>query len=140
MCPAHRPAWVAEALSHATRRIGLDARRALCAREGIPEFWFADPDARALEGFARREGPRMLLATLADDASVALPPFDGIRFPLDELGPAGATADDDAARSCVGQGTGTFQDRSHEWHPCRPTLEDSSAGGPSQALRCRSAR
>ncbi|MYF88491.1 MAG: hypothetical protein F4186_03410, partial [Boseongicola sp. SB0676_bin_33] len=57
------------------------------AREGVRRLWFVDPDARTLEAFALREGQWLLLATLADDAPVSLPPFDAITFPLDALWP-----------------------------------------------------
>ncbi|MDE0523316.1 MAG: Uma2 family endonuclease [Boseongicola sp.] len=91
------PDWACEVLSPSTRRIDLKEKRTIYARECVSHLWFVDPDARTLESFALRDGQWVLLATLADDASVALPPFDAISFPLDALWPAGATADDDAA-------------------------------------------
>ncbi|MYH58737.1 MAG: Uma2 family endonuclease [Boseongicola sp. SB0675_bin_26] len=91
------PDWVCEVLSPSTRRIDLNEKRTIYARERVSHLWFVDPDARTLESFALRDGQWVLLATLADDASVALPPFDSISFPLDALWPAGATADDGAA-------------------------------------------
>ena len=89
--------WACEVLSPSTRRIDLTEKRAIYAREGVSHLWFVDPDARTLESFALRDGQWVLLATLADDAPVALPPFDAISFPLDALWPEAAAADDSAA-------------------------------------------
>ncbi len=94
------PDWVCEVLSPSERRLDLNEKRALYAREGVRHLWFVDPDARTLESFALREGQWLLLATLADDAPVSLPPFDAISFPLDALWPeviAGAGKEDDGA-------------------------------------------
>ncbi len=79
--------WVCEVLSPSTRRLVLSEKRALYAREGVRRLWFVDPDARTLEAFELRDGQWLLLATLADDAPVSLPPFDAITFPLDALWP-----------------------------------------------------
>lgn len=91
------PDWACEVLSPSTRRIDLNEKRAIYARECISHLWFVDPDARTLESFALQDGHWVLLATLADDASVALPPFDAISFPLGALWPARTVANDDAA-------------------------------------------
>ena len=81
------PDWVCEVLSPSTRRLDQIEKRDLYAREGVGYLWFVDPDARTLEAFALPEGQWLLLATLADDAPVSLPPFDAITFPLDALWP-----------------------------------------------------
>ena len=81
------PDWVCEVLSSSTRRLDLNEKRSFYAREGVGHLWFVDPDARTLEAFELREGHWLLLATLADDAPVSLPPFDAITFPLDALWP-----------------------------------------------------
>ncbi len=81
------PDWVCEVLSPSTRRLDQIEKRDLYAREGVGHLWFVDPDARTLEAFALREGQWLLLAMLADDAPVSLPPFDAIAFPLDALWP-----------------------------------------------------
>ncbi len=81
------PDWVCEVLSPSTRRLDQIEKRELYAREGGGHLWFVDPDARTLEAFALREGQWLLLAMLADDAPVSLPPFDAITFPLDALWP-----------------------------------------------------
>ena len=81
------PDWVCEVLSPSTRRLDLSEKRGLYAREGVRQLWFVDPDARTLEAFELREGHWLLLATLVDDATVSLPPFEAIAFPLDALWP-----------------------------------------------------
>ena len=81
------PDWVCEVLSPSTRQLDLSEKRDLYSREGVRHLWFVDPDARTLEAFELREGHWLLLATLADDVTVSLPPFDAIAFPLDALWP-----------------------------------------------------
>ena len=48
------PDWVCEVLSPSTRRIDRNEKRAIYAREGVPDLWFVDPDTRALEVFGLR--------------------------------------------------------------------------------------
>ena len=95
------PDWVCEVLSPSTRRIDLGGKRDIYAREGVSHLWFVDPDARTLEAFELREGQWLLLATLADEAPVSLPPFDAISFPLSalwpETSPAGTGTSTDSA-------------------------------------------
>ena len=81
------PDWVCEVLSPSTRRLDLSGKRAIYARKGVRHLWFVDPDARTLEAFELRDEQWLLLATLADDASASLPPFDAITFPLGALWP-----------------------------------------------------
>ena len=81
------PDWVCEVLFPSTRAIDLGGKRDIYAREGTGHLWFVDPDAKTLEAFELREGKWELLATLAGDAPVSLPPFDAITFPLDALWP-----------------------------------------------------
>ena len=91
------PDWVCEVLSPSTRRIDLGDKRDIYAREGVSYLWFVDPDAKTLEAFELREGQWVLLATLAEEAQVALPPFDAITFPLDALWPETPASDPDEA-------------------------------------------
>jgi len=81
------PDWVCEILSPSTRRIDLGGKRDIYAREGVGHLWLVDPEAKTLEAFGLRCGDWVLVATLADDAPVSLPPFDAITFPLDALWP-----------------------------------------------------
>ncbi len=87
------PDWVCEVLSPSTRRIDLGGKRDIYAREGVSHLWFVDPDARTLEAFELRDSQWLLLATLADDDPVSLPPFDAITFPLDALWPETSESD-----------------------------------------------
>jgi len=50
------PDLVVEILSPSTRGVDLVRKAALYAREGVPEYWVADPDAPALTVYALREG------------------------------------------------------------------------------------
>lgn len=50
------PDIVVEILSPSSRGIDLVRKAALYAREGVPEYWVADPDAPALTVYALREG------------------------------------------------------------------------------------
>ena len=95
------PDWVCEVLSPSTRAIDLGSKRDIYAREGVGHLWFVDPDAKTLEAFELCEGKWVLLATLADDAPVSLPPFDAVTFPLDALWPDGAVQGT-ARRSALG--------------------------------------
>ena len=81
------PDWTCEVLSPSTRRLDQSEKRDLYAREGVLHLWFVDPDAWTLEAFELRERQWLLLATLAGDVPVSLPPFDAITFPLDALWP-----------------------------------------------------
>ena len=92
------PDWACEVLSPSTRRIDQNEKRAIYARESVSHLWFVDPDSKTLEAFELDDGRWVLLATLADDAQVSLPPFDAISFPLDALWPEGAAAKGDAAK------------------------------------------
>ena len=85
--PTIRPDWACEILSPSTRRLDLTRKRALYAREGVPYLWFVDPDARTLEAFELREGQWLLIASLAGDAPVSVPPFDAVTFSLGGLWP-----------------------------------------------------
>ncbi len=87
------PDWVCEVLSPSTRQLDQSGKRDIYSREGIHHLWFVDPDARTLKAFELREGRWLLLATLVDDASVSLPPFDAMTFPLNARWPEVIAAD-----------------------------------------------
>ena len=87
------PDWVCEVLSPSTRRIDLGEKRDLYAREGVSHLWLVDPYARTLEAFELGGGRWTLLATLAGDSPVSLPPFDAVTFPLGALWPPDPPAD-----------------------------------------------
>ncbi len=98
------PDWVCEVLSPSTMRIDRHEKAAIYAREGVFHMWFVDPDVKMLEAFELREGRWVLLATLADDAPVSLPPFDDVTFPLDALWPESAAGDSGKAERDAGAG------------------------------------
>ena len=81
------PDWVCEILSPSTRHFDLGDKRDLYAREGVPYLWLVDPDARTLEAFALQERGWKPIAALADAATVSLPPFEAVSFPLGGLWP-----------------------------------------------------
>jgi hypothetical protein len=79
------PDWVCEVLSPRTRRLDLTDKRDIYGAAGVGHLWYVDPVARTLEAFARRDGAWVLLAAVADDAEVRLPPFEAVGFPLAAL-------------------------------------------------------
>ncbi len=81
------PDCVCEVLSPSTRRIDLDEKRPIYAREGVQHMCFVDPSARDLEAFKLRNGEWVLIATAKDEDPVSVPPFDAITFNLGDLWP-----------------------------------------------------
>ena len=79
------PDWVCEVLSPSTARKDRIVKQAIYAREGVSHLWFVDPLARTVEVFALRAGSWSLAAAVADDAHVALPPFESLEFSLTRL-------------------------------------------------------
>ena len=79
------PDWISEVLSPSTRKVDLVHKRPLYAREEISHLWFIDPSERILEAFELHKGRWMLIASLEDDASVSVAPFDAITFGLKDL-------------------------------------------------------
>ena len=81
------PDWVCEVVSPGTRKLDLYEKRPIYAREGVSHLWFVDPLARGQEAFELREGQWVLIASLKDDDSVSVPPFEAISFSLGDLWP-----------------------------------------------------
>ena len=79
------PDWVCEVLSPSTRKLDLGGKSAVYARAGVGHIWFIDPIARSLEAKVLRGGKWVAIATLHDDATVSLPPFEAISFSLGDL-------------------------------------------------------
>ena len=79
------PDWVCEVLSPSTARVDRIVKQAIYAREGVSHLWFVDPLARTVEVSERREGSWSLASAVADEASVALPPFEALEFALGRL-------------------------------------------------------
>ncbi|SFV11353.1 MULTISPECIES: Uma2 family endonuclease [unclassified Methylobacterium] len=81
------PDSVCEILSPSTVRLDRGRKRRIYAEAKIGHLWLLDPAAGVLEGFALADGRWVLLATVQRGESVALPPFDAVPFPLDDLFP-----------------------------------------------------
>ena len=81
------PDWVCEMLSPSTRRLDLDGKRPIYAREGVRHLWLVDPTARTLEAFELRAGAWVRIATAKDDAPVCIRPFEAVTFSLGDLWP-----------------------------------------------------
>jgi len=81
------PDWICEILSPSTARLDRAQKMPIYARHGVAHLWLIDPDIRTLEAYELREGKWVLLKTLAEDATVSLPPFDATEFPLSALWP-----------------------------------------------------
>ena len=81
------PDWICEVLSPSTRRHDVTGKRDIYARESVGHLWFVDPDVRILEAFELRDAAWSLIAALAGDAQVSLPPFGSTSFPLSALWP-----------------------------------------------------
>ncbi|KZC01681.1 hypothetical protein AU375_02103 [Methylobacterium radiotolerans] len=81
------PDWVCEILSPSTIRLDRGRKRSIYGTSGVGHLWLLDPAAGVLEGFALADGRWVLLATMQRGETVALPPFDAVPFPLDDLFP-----------------------------------------------------
>ena len=81
------PDWVCEVLSASTRRLDLQGKRPIYAREEVRHLWLVDPTDRTLEAFELREGEWVLIAAAKDDDPISIRPFDAITFSLGDLWP-----------------------------------------------------
>ena len=81
------PDWVCEVLSPSTAQMDRSIKLPVYAEHGVPHCWLIDPAVKTLEAYELTNGKWTLLATLKEDDSVQLPPFDVIAFPLDALWP-----------------------------------------------------
>ncbi len=101
------PDWACEVLSPSTQRIDRHEKSGIYAREGVSHLWLVDPIARILEAFELHEGLWTLLATIADDMPVSLPPFGAVTFPLGLLWPKSAKEDGNTPQTAEGVDRGT---------------------------------
>ena len=81
------PDWACEVLSPSTRKVDLQGKRPIYAREGVGHLWLIDPVDRTLEAFELRDGEWVLIACAQDDEPVSVRPFDAITFSLGDLWP-----------------------------------------------------
>ena len=79
------PDWACEVLSPSTRRLDLQEKRPVHAREGVTYQWLIDPADRTLEAFELRDGEWVLIGCAKDDEAVSIRPFDAITFSLGDL-------------------------------------------------------
>jgi len=79
------PDWLCEILSPSTAKTDRAIKLPLYAHYGVAHVWLVDPIARLLEAYELQQGRWVLLATLKDDDSVSLPPFDAVSFSLADL-------------------------------------------------------
>jgi Uma2 family endonuclease len=79
------PDWVGEILSPSTAKKDRVLKLPLYAHYGVAYAWLVDPLARTLEAYELRQGQWVLIATLADDNPVRVPPFDAVEFSLGDL-------------------------------------------------------
>ena len=79
------PDWACEVLSPSTRRVDLQEKRPVYAREGVAYLWLIEPTDRTLEAFELRDGEWVLIACAKDDEPVSVRPFDAITFSLGDL-------------------------------------------------------
>ena len=81
------PDWVCEIISPSTRKLDLEAKRPVYAREGVRHLWLIDPAERTLEAFECTAGEWTRTATAADDEPVQIAPFEAVSFSLAALWP-----------------------------------------------------
>ena len=81
------PDWVCEILSPSTRKLDLEAKRPVYAREGVRHLWLVDPAERTLEAFELTAAKWTRIATAADDEPVRVAPFEAVSFNLADLWP-----------------------------------------------------
>ena len=79
------PDWICEILSPSTARDDRAEKMPLYAAMGVKHAWLVDPILRTLEAYENQQGRWLLLQTLADDAKVALAPFDAVEWGLEVL-------------------------------------------------------
>ena len=84
-----RSDWVCEILSDSRRRLELNDKRTVYAREGVEHLWLVDLAARTLKAFELREGEWARIANAKNDDQVSIRPFDAITFSLAISGPEG---------------------------------------------------
>lgn len=79
------PDWVCEILSPSTARDDRTEKMPLYSRMGVFHLWLVDPVLRILEAYENQQGRWLLLQTQANDAQVAIPPFEVVEWGLGGL-------------------------------------------------------
>jgi Uma2 family endonuclease len=79
------PDWVCEILSPSTAKKDRIIKLPIYAYYGVAYAWLVDPIQHTLEAYQLQHNVWALIATLQDDATVRVPPFDAIEFSLQDL-------------------------------------------------------
>ena len=79
------PTLAVEILSPSTVQVDRHTKLQLYARYRVPYYWIVDPDARAVEAYALREGAYVLAARVAGDETLRAEPFADLALPLAAL-------------------------------------------------------
>lgn len=79
------PDWVCEVLSPSTAARDRIIKRRLYAQAGIPFYWLIDPELRAVEALALRDGVWVELGVFDDTASAKIAPFEAIELEIGRL-------------------------------------------------------
>lgn len=79
------PDWVCEILSPSTARDDRTEKMPLYARMGVSHLWLVDPVLKIVEAYENQQGRWLLLQTQANDARVAIPPFEAVEWNLGVL-------------------------------------------------------
>lgn len=79
------PDWICEVLSPSTAPRDRVTKRRLYAQAGVSFYWLIDPELRALEALALREGLWVELGVYDDSSTARIPPFDAIELEVGRL-------------------------------------------------------
>jgi Uma2 family endonuclease len=79
------PDWVCEVLSPSTAARDRITKRRLYAQAGIPFYWLIDPELRAVEALALRDGVWVELGVFDDTAITRIAPFEAIELEIGRL-------------------------------------------------------
>ena len=74
------PDWACEVLSPSTRKLDLQRKRPIYARESVKHLWLIDPLDCTLEAFELHQGCWLLIASAQDEEPISIRPFDAITF------------------------------------------------------------
>lgn len=79
------PDWVCEVLSPSTAARDRITKRRLYAQAGVPFYWLIDPELRAVEALALRDGAWVELGVFDDTATTRIAPFEAIELEIGRL-------------------------------------------------------
>ena len=79
------PDWVCEVLSPSTAARDRITKRRLYAQAGVPYYWLIDPELRALEALALRDGVWVEVGVYEETTTARIAPFDAIELEIGRL-------------------------------------------------------